>query len=244
LSAGAIPWSELDTLSLDAGNTLVSIDFEWVADELSRLGVHCPPDAVRRAEAAGRPATSRRLELGHSTEGADGFRLYLRNLCRRLDAASALDDAALDELVEALAQVLRSRPTHELWSSVLPRVPDALEAFRELGLRLVVVSNSDGSVEQSLRAQGLRGHFDAVIDSHVVGHEKPDPRIFDTALEAVGSLPQRTLHVGDIYAVDVLGARRAGLHALLLDPYGDWPDVDCERAPDLWALCHKLGSGG
>lgn len=242
MSGRSIPWDGLDTLFLDAGNTLVSIDFDWVAEELGRLGVPCRPEAVRRAEAAARPATSRRLERGRPGEGLDGFRSYLRSLCAELEAACSLGAAALDDLVERLVPVLRSRPTQELWSWVLPRVPEALASFREVGLKLVVVSNSDGTVERGLRAQGLRAHFDAVIDSHIVGYEKPDARIFHAALEAIGSRAEHTLHVGDIYAVDVVGARGAGLHALLLDPYGDWSDADCERAPDLWTLGQTLRS--
>jgi putative hydrolase of the HAD superfamily len=102
------------------------------------------------------------------------------------------------------------------------------------------VSNSDGSVEQSLREQGIHGHFHAILDSHHVGFEKPDPRIFRRALEIAGSTPGRTLHVGDLYSADVVGARGAGLHALLLDPFGDWADVDCATLPDLTALHARL----
>jgi putative hydrolase of the HAD superfamily len=69
-----------------------------------------------------------------------------------------------------------------------------------------------------------------------VGFEKPDPRIFTCALERTGARPDHTLHVGDLYHADVLGARAAGLHALLLDPFGDWRDLDCVSAPDLWAV--------
>ena len=55
-----------------------------------------------------------------------------------------------------------------------------------------------------------------------------------------GSAPERTLHVGDLYAVDVLGARAAGLHALLLDPHGDWTGVDCDVVTDVPALAAAI----
>jgi len=114
----------------------------------------------------------------------------------------------------------------ELWSAVLPGVPEALARLRAAGYRLVVVSNADGTVEEGLTRAGLRPYLHAVVDSHLVGFEKPDPRIFDHALSLFGSDPTRTLHVGDMYAADVVGARAAGLHALLLDPHGDWGEVD------------------
>ena len=104
------------------------------------------------------------------------------------------------------------------------------------GLQLAVVSNSDGSVEQSLVASGLRDYFAAVLDSHIVGHEKPDPRIFEKALEICDADPARTVHVGDLYAADVVGARAAGVHAVLLDPFGDWKNVDCVTLPDIAIL--------
>jgi len=104
----------------------------------------------------------------------------------------------------------------------------------------VVVSNSDGTVEEGLGSAGLREHLHHVVDSAVVGAEKPDPAIFRHALDLVGARPDRTLHVGDLFSVDVLGARAAGLRAVLLDPYGDWDDVDCPLATDLRSLAHAL----
>ena len=126
-----------------------------------------------------------------------------------------------------------------------PACPTALRDLGEAGYRLVVVSNADGTVEAGLEACGLRDAFEAVIDSHVVGYEKPDPRIFRHALDVAGAAPETTLHVGDIYHVDVLGAREAGLHALLLDPFDDWAGVDCPRLPALADLRDRLiGAGG
>ena len=119
----------------------------------------------------------------------------------------------------------------ELWSAVLPGVPEALARLREAGFRLVVVSNADGTVEEGLTRAGLRPLLHAVVDSSVVGFEKPDPRIFSHALSLFDSDPARTLHVGDMYAADIVGARAAGVHALLLDPHGDWGDVDCPVTP-------------
>ena len=107
----------------------------------------------------------------------------------------------------------------------------------------MVVSNSDGTVEDGLKDRGLHEYFDAVIDSHVVGFEKPDGRIFECAIAASGARAESTLHVGDLYFADVVGARGAGLHALLLDPFGDWEaygQVDCARLPDILALAERI----
>jgi len=169
------------------------------------------------------------------------FALYLGGILEVGEARGVVFDGRRAGLVEELAPVLRPPgATARLWSWVLPGVPEALAGFRALGLKLVVVSNSDGSVAQTLREQGLFEHFHAVFDSALVGHEKPDRRIFEHALEVSGADASRTLHVGDMYSADVVGARGAGLHALLLDPFDDWTDVDAPRLPDLAALHQAL----
>jgi putative hydrolase of the HAD superfamily len=79
-----------------------------------------------------------------------------------------------------------------------------------------------------------------VVDSALAGFEKPDPRIFLHALAHSGATAERTLHVGDLYHADVLGARGAGVHALLLDPYDDWGDLDCPVAHHLTEVADAL----
>jgi FMN phosphatase YigB (HAD superfamily) len=244
-SAGLpIPYAEIDTIFLDVGNTLISIDFDWVAAELCTRGFACVADELRRAEAAARPGYSHRLFVDRLPEGTDLFLTYLNAMLARLEVTGGLSSGELEALVTELRPVLRpDGKASRLWKMVMPRIPGALARLRDLGLTLVVVSNSDGTVEQSLEAAGLRSYFSVVVDSAIAGFEKPDPRIFLHALERAGATAERTLHIGDIYHADVLGARGAGVHALLLDPYEDWsPDAisDVERLPDLWAVADRL----
>jgi putative hydrolase of the HAD superfamily len=114
--------------------------------------------------------------------------------------------------------------------------------LKGLGLRLAAVSNSDGTAERMLRDVGLRDYLDVVVDSAVVGYEKPDPRIFELAMRLMDAAGATTLHVGDLYDADVAGARAAGLHALLLDPFGDWAQVDCETIADVPTLARALAA--
>ena len=79
-----------------------------------------------------------------------------------------------------------------------------------------------------------------IIDSGVVGVAKPDPRIFDHALQVVGATADRAVHVGDAYQYDVRGARAAGIRPILVDPLGIRDDADCERVPDLLAVADLL----
>jgi HAD superfamily hydrolase (TIGR01509 family) len=226
----------IDAVFLDVGNTLVSMDFVLLADVLAGHGIAVAPAALARAEAAARPVVSRFLAHA-SSESPDTFTVYVRAI---LDALGEPTGASDDIAPLVVRSVRGTVPTQRLWSSLLPGVPETLAALRAAGIKLVAVSNSDGTVEDGLSALGLRCHLDHVVDSGVIGVEKPDPAIFRHALGLAGSSPERTLHVGDLYAVDVVGARAAGLHAVLLDPYGDWAEVDCERAPDLPTLGRRL----
>ncbi len=105
--------------------------------------------------------------------------------------------------------------------------------MRAAGLVVGVISNSNGSVRSILEATGLAAHLHFVIDSSVVGVEKPDPRIFALGLREAGVAAEEAIYVGDLYSVDVLGARGAGLDGILLDPGGFWGPRDCRVAGGL-----------
>ena len=238
-----IPYEDIETVTLDIGNTLVSMDFEWIAAECHSRGVLCDPELLRRAESAARP--SFRPESGMDDEHVAQrvFEAYLHGILLQLRTMGVQYSTSEPELIGELTLAMKAAGgTRRLWSSIIPGVPEALAGMRALGVRLIVVSNSDGTAEAILSHVGLRGYLDAVIDSCQVGFEKPDPRIFHRALGLAGSPPERTLHVGDLYAADVVGARSVGIHAILLDPFGDWGDVDCVTFPDLLSVQRKLAA--
>ena len=231
------PFDRLSALFLDLGNTLVSIDFAWVRDELERRGVSATESELQRAEAAARPSVSRAVRQTGNSEGGDAFHRYLTTVLGGVASAAAMSDRERDGLAADLAPVLRlPGQSQRLWSNLLPGARQTLEMFHRAGLPVVVVSNSDGSAADIVDRQGLRDLVAGVVDSHVIGIEKPDRGIFDHALALVGASPGDVLHVGDIYDVDVVGARGAGLHAMLIDPYGDWPGVDCARITSIAEL--------
>ena len=82
--------------------------------------------------------------------------------------------------------------------------------------------------------------FDHVLDSADEGVEKPDPRFFEIALRRSGAAKETTIHVGDLYDIDVVGARSAGLRAVLLDEADLRPDADCPRVRTLGALVEQI----
>ena len=238
----AVPYATIETLFLDAGNTLICMNYELIASRLEALGISASAAEIRRAEAAARPATSQRIAAGKHKDDVDHFAFHLAEMLTRLAPQASggpIEDATA--IARRLALTLKKPgEDYRLWSWVLPGVPEALAELRALGLRLIVVSNSDGSVARALTEVGLASHMNAIFDSHVIGFEKPDPRFFAHALRASGAAPESTAHVGDMYYQDVQGSRAAGIHSVLLDPYGDWAIDDCESCRDLSELVARI----
>jgi len=236
-----IPYKNLDTIFLDAGNTLVSMDFFWVREELEALGIKCEVSELIRAEAAARPILSSEIERLKSTEDRKTSIFYLARMMDNLPSMTIMPGKNRDEIIEKLVLNLQAPGRiQRLWSILIPGVREALEILKSKGIRLTVVSNSNGTIEDIISGLEIRKYFNMVVDSHIVGYEKPDHRLFRHALEISDAEPERTLHIGDLYHVDVLGAWSAGIHALLLDPFGDWKDVDCVRMPDLLSFARMM----
>lgn len=96
---------------------------------------------------------------------------------------------------------------------------ETLRHLRELGYRLGLISNWDGSAREVLAHNGLDEAFDVIVISSEVGIEKPDPKIFELALSRGNVTPQQSLYIGDNYYDDVVGSRKAGMSCLLINPY-------------------------
>ena len=105
-----------------------------------------------------------------------------------------------------------------------------------------MLSNANGTLHRAFDRLGLTTSFDVIFDSHSEGVEKPDPRFFQIALERSGADAATTMHVGDLYHVDVAGARAAGLTPALLDVGGLYPDCDCLRVRSLTELVERAGA--
>ncbi|KAI8319555.1 HAD-superfamily hydrolase [Martensiomyces pterosporus] len=103
---------------------------------------------------------------------------------------------------------------------MFPEVLKVLKYLRRKGIKLGVVSNMDEGGENVLKDMGIREYFDFVLKSITVGVEKPDPRIFRCALDAVGIPAYDTLHVGDNVRLDYEAAKRVGMEALVVDRSG------------------------
>ena len=151
-----------------------------------------------------------RLNFGKITMSQARDRRF-RLLLKRLDAE---DDALADELNEVLGHV-RLTNMH-LFADAVP-VLQALRSSYHVGIVTNGAGdNHDDSQWSVLRHLGLLDLVDSVWISDEVGFRKPDPRLFEGALEEVGADPSEVAHVGDSPEADVAGANAAGLTSVLL----------------------------
>jgi putative hydrolase of the HAD superfamily len=221
------PRHRLRALLFDAGNTLLRMNYAAIAEHLRGRGRSVSEREVEEAEVRARVRLDPHLGPHASTESQDAHGLYLRYLLEHVGVTG-------DTEVDAMLSWRRSYNLPVgLWNVPDPEAGHALRRARAAGLAVGVISNSNGSARSILEATGLAADLDFVIDSGVVGVEKPDPRIFRLGLAAAGVEAHEAVYVGDLYSVDVLGARAAGIAGVLLDPRGLWAPRDCVLAPGV-----------
>jgi putative hydrolase of the HAD superfamily len=198
----------LQLVLLDALGTLLELEppAPYLRAELAVRGV-----AVSEAEAAAALRVEIAYYRAHHDEAVDAAALEdLRDRCAVVLAGALPEHArGAPDLRGALLTALRFRP--------YPEVAEALRALRAAGLRLIVVSNWDVSLHEALAQTGLTALTDGAISSAEVGAAKPAPAIFERALALAGGIPPAAaVHVGDDVAVDVAGARAAGIAPVLV----------------------------
>jgi putative hydrolase of the HAD superfamily len=217
----------LRAVLFDAGNTLLFLDYARMAAGVgAALGLPLSGEGL----AAHAGEASRAMErVGSDQERASAY----------LEALFLLGGVPADRLGEVRACLVRMHSERHLWCSVPEQTRLALARLKSAGLLLGVVSNSEGRVAQALEVAELRQYFDVVIDSGLIGIEKPDPRIFQAALQALGVRAEEALYVGDLYDVDIVGARAAGIEAVLLGAApGGAPD--CQTTSSIEDLVERM----
>jgi len=227
----ALSLEAVDTVLLDAGGVLLLPDPTALREVLAPVGIHVDDEAARRAHFECMAELDRMDRLDWPS--VDRF------LLTHLGAAPE----AVDNLVGAVAELYLSRP----WVPIAGAA-EALLALQGAGFRLAVVSNATGTIEQQLLdgsvcsvSGGSCARVEVVIDSDVVGVEKPDPTIFELALEAIGAERGSCVYIGDTNFFDVRGARAAGIDVVHADPYRLCPRLDHAHVSGLGELVELLG---
>ncbi len=198
-------------------------------------GVFLVPIRDRLLEALGQPIGSlsdaqcdrahyegiRSLDTADVPENEE-WSIYFHGYLSSIEIPEDRLEAAIDTLIPVW-----KGPSVELWRRVLSGSVDGLRALGNADLRLGIVSNSDGLVQEQLARNeicqvgpGPGVQVLTIVDSGVVGVAKPDPRIFDIALPSLGLDPSDVIYVGDSVKYDVRSAEGAGMTPLHFDPFG------------------------
>jgi putative hydrolase of the HAD superfamily len=223
---------------LDAGGVFVLPDSERILGAFTRAECCVCREVLADAHytAAARFGTHLDVETYWTEAWLDYLQAYV-DACgvpedRRTEAHGHLDSEFADAA---------------LWVEPVPGSRAGLQALADTGVRLGIVSNADGMMGPRLAqlelcqvGPGIGVEIECVVDSGNVGVMKPDPRIFEVAIDLLGVDVDRIWYVGDMPAIDVVGARRAGIRPILMDPLGLHLDADYERIPSLGELAELI----
>lgn len=210
-----------------------------------RLDLHLDLDAVQERMTDAEDYYFRQSRLNRHTWGSEqaiaAFWIdYYMNLLRPL--IKERDEPRLYQLAVAIREEFDKHTSWQLYPDVLP----TLEALRKSGqYTLGVISDWGIALGPILRRLHLTPYFDFLVVSAVTRHAKPSPVLYELALQRANSIADYTLHIGDSYIHDVLGARAVGITPVLLDRFGRLQEnnVDCLLVHSLLDLLDLLEIG-
>ena len=232
------------TVFFDAGFTLIHpypSTPEICQQVCQRLNLHIHLDAVRERMTEAQDYYYRQMRLNHHTWGSEQaisefWISYYMNLLRPF--IEEHDEPRLYQLAQVINQEFDKHTSWEVYPDVLP----TLQMLRSHKYTLGVISDWGISLGPILRRLNLTPYFDCLLVSAVTRHAKPSPMLYEMALQRANSIADYTLHVGDSYIHDVLGARAVGMTPVLLDRPGhlEESDVDCLLVHSLTDLLDLL----
>jgi putative hydrolase of the HAD superfamily len=217
---------------LDAGNTLVFPRLEVIITDLTEHGHAATVEDFYTAERVAKRKLDDwlwpQIRAGDVPGQIDYYYWseYLRELTGRLAPTESERGELTRRLIESFQNI-------QLWSRVMPETHAFLERLLTQGYILGVISNSVGTLEDQLVHLNLARYFQAILDSALVGIQKPHPGIFKLGLQRAGVEGSEAIFVGDTYATDVGGAQLAGLTGVLMDTVGAYPDAACPKISSL-----------
>ncbi len=212
----------IQAVCFDFGNTLVYPDYQFIQKLLAEYGVHADVAKLRTLEFGAQAAM-------RSPQETPRWKTYFRTWF----IPTGINEENLPEIFDRLSECFQQ---NRLWSCVDEDAVATLTELKNRRYSLGVISNSDGNLKRLMDAASLSNYFDVMVDSEKVGTRKPEPAIFNYALEKLSVQPEEAIYVGDVYEIDILGAQRAGLNAVLFDPMNRQNHGDCLKITRLSQL--------
>jgi putative hydrolase of the HAD superfamily len=211
----------MDAVILDVGGVLLVPHFETVSPAFEPFGITLDAERAQRAHYFG----VRAIDAAGEDEN-EARHAYLVGYADAAGVPSDQVETALERMWQAWSQ-----PNIDVWRQHVRGSVDGLRQLAAAGIKLGIVSNADGTIEEQLKrgqicqvGEGLGVPVLAIIDSGVVGVSKPAAEIFRHALDPLNIQPDTALYVGDTVRYDVRGARAAGLVPIHFDPYELCPE--------------------
>jgi FMN phosphatase YigB (HAD superfamily) len=231
-----------EAVLFDSGGVFVLPDHRRILGALTRSEVDVDPAALDRAHY---------LAASHFTVDLDVEGDWAGCWQKYLEAYVSACDVPPDWRAEVHRHLDSEFADAALWVREVPGAAEGLRAVADTGVRLGVISNADGLMGSRLQSMGICQvgpgtgvEVEFVIDSGEVGVMKPDRRIFDIATAAMGVDPGACWYVGDMPGIDVVGAQRAGMHPVLMDPLGLHRGGGYDRVRSLVELADRISGSG
>lgn len=213
----------------DVGNTLLFANRPRILAPLHQRGIVPTEEQLRGLEGEVKNKFDDIVEHGGKADHSFWDMFYAR-----LFEEFELGDEDLRQ------QLIANTRTSANWDQLRPGTHEALEEIRGK-YKTAVISNADGKIAAVLARCGIADGFLTITDSGIVGREKPDPVIFDTAMRSVDAKPEESLYVGDVYSVDYRGASGAGMQAVLFDVAAAYREKGLPRVESLEELVGMIG---
>lgn len=206
---------------------LLDLDYRFLARLLQSHGCKTSVETLSRAESVARTEVQQRIRAGERPGELweDYFHFILANVKAPVEAHEPI-----------IATLWEAHQRIGLWTAAIPDAVDTVRELRARGFRIGVVSNAEGQVERDLSLAGFDGLLETVVDSARVGVEKPNPEIFRIALARLDANAETSIYLGDVPAVDIDGARAAGITPVLLDRHDLYPNIDAPRLRSIAEL--------
>ncbi|MGB9857479.1 MAG: HAD family hydrolase [Dictyoglomaceae bacterium] len=219
---------------LDAGGTIIFPNAELLCEIALNFGYFLSPENLIKAFLE----TTFYFDNLFKKEGLKDNKVFYNFIPLSLEKLGV----PLEEGIK-IREIAMKKANGLIWTYTLPSIKEGLRILNSEGYSLSVISNSDGTVEEQIRRAGLRKYFERIYDSGIIGIEKPDPKIFLHALSEMKFSPKEVIYIGDFVMIDVLGANKAKIGAIHLDPlslYNDWKGIHLK---DIHEVAIKILEG-
>lgn len=218
-----------EVVFFDVGNTLLFPNWPTILAPLTANGVAATTEQLRATERRTKKQFDQEMKNTAGRVDHSFWEIFYGHLLELLH----LDDGQIRR------QLTEATRLSANWNVIRPGTREILQRIARK-YRIGVISNADGKIDNALTQCKIGDCFLHIIDSGIVGHEKPHPAIFAAALEKMKVPAERAMYIGDVYSVDYLGATRAGMQATLFDVSGAYRDDGLPRVESLQELEKRL----